>query len=230
MSLYNRVELTKRTLDNLFLFSGENFKLWLINDGSSDETSDYIGNLQPYGFCKSIEVKDYKESIGKAKRLNEFLKNINYDYCCIVDNDVLLPLNWLFNGISILKKYNQVGMVSVNVEGYHGPVKFHPVKGTEDFLLTTVIGGACLLFDQFVKKEIKILCEDYGRYGHEDAHITHQVRVKGKYVVCLPKFGIHLGEKDFYTDDWSKKYFEWKTKSFNDGLTVLMNNCSKLSK
>lgn len=224
MSIYNRLELTKKTLDQLFCFSGEKFNLWIADDGSDNDMKKFLSSLKPYGFCESIELKLYNESVGKAKRLNEFLNNKDYDFCCIVDNDVLLPPSWLKDGINLLKKYDQIGIVSVNVEGYYGGVQFRPIEGTKECLLSPVIGGACLLFGDFVKKEIKNLCEDYGRYGHEDAHITFQTWKKGKIVVCLPNFGIHLGlENDFFNEKWNKDYFSWKKESFNKSLSLIQD-------
>jgi len=228
MSVYNRLELTKKTIDQLFSFSGDKFNFWVVDDGSSSDTKEYLNNLKPYGFCESIELTCYDNSIGKAKRLNQFLNNRDYDFCSIVDNDVLLPPNWVKDGIKILKKYHQVGIVSVNVEGYYGPVQFRPIEGIKEFLLAPVIGAACFLFSDFVKNNIKNLCEDYGRYGHEDAHIASQVWKKGKLVVCLPSFGIHLGlGPEFFNDEWTKNYFSWKKENFDKNLNLINNFTDK---
>lgn len=229
MSLYNRVDLTKKTIEHLMDFSGEKFHLWIVNDGSSDSTKDYLETLESRNFCESVTIKNYDDSQGKAKRLNEFFDHHSYDFCSVVDNDVLLPLDWLAKSIRILSDKEEVGMVGVNVEGLNGGVKMQGIPGVTEYYNTACIGGACLTFGKTFKESIKRLCEDYGRYGHEDAHMTFEMRSLGKLVVCLSDFGIHLGDNSFHkkVDSWGEEYVQWKLDRFNESKSKLLDNYSK---
>ncbi|MEY3311290.1 MAG: hypothetical protein RL348_623 [Bacteroidota bacterium] len=230
ISLFNRVDLTRRTLEHIFDYSGEKFELFLYNDGSTDDTDKYIRSLQPKNFCTKIHYFSYDNSVGKAKRLNEFLRKEEYDFCSLIDNDVILPIDWLNKSIKILKMYNEVGIVAVNVEGFSGNVIFHAINEKLDFFNTSCIGGACLTFNKFFKEKIKILCEDYGRYGHEDAHVTHQMRKLNKLVVCLRDFGIHLGDTNMQIklDKSNEDYINWKVNESNASKQKLLENMSKM--
>ena len=115
-------------------------------------------------------------------------------------------------------------MVGVNVEGLNGGVKMQGIPGVTEYYNTACIGGACLTFGKTFKESIKRLCEDYGRYGHEDAHMTFEMRSLGKLVVCLSDFGIHLGDNSFHkkVDSWGEEYVQWKLDRFNESKSKLL--------
>ena len=227
MSVHNRLHLTQKTLEQIFDFAGVSFNLWVVSDGSTDGTKEYFENLEPRGFCKNLEFTHFDQALGKAKRLNSFLEKKEYDYCTVIDNDVLLPVDWLEKSNDILERYkDHVGMCCVNVQGLIDRIKVRDVD-VEDFLVAEAIGGACTTWGSFVRDNITLFCEDYGRYGHEDAHITQQVRSLNKAVVCLREFGIHLDDRlqdSKYDTDWDKKYKKMKDKFATEGRPKLIKN------
>ena len=230
MSVFNRLNLTKKTIEHNMDYAGVPFELWITDDGSEEDTKEYIKNLKASGWCKKIRYVLYSESLGKAKRLNEFLLEKNYDYCATIDNDVILPVNWFKKCINALQE-ESFGMCGVNVEGLSGRVIIQDIPNQNVFF-TNCIGGACLVWGSFVRDNITTFCEDYGRYGHEDAHITYEVRVRGKHVVCLKDFGIHLDclyENNDEDSDWQKWYKDRKEEDFNKGLSKLQENIKKIN-
>jgi len=233
MSVHNRLKLTKKTIEQTFDFAGAEFVLWVVSDGSTDGTKEYFEALKPWGFCKDIQFKHFDAAKGKAKRLNAFLEKKDYDYCTVIDNDVLLPVDWLEKSIDILDRYKeQVGMCCVNVQGLIDRITVKDVDVPE-FLVAAAIGGACTTWGSFVRDNITLFCEEYGRYGHEDAHITQQVRTLNKAVVCLRDFGIHLDdrfEKSKYDSDWDTKYKKMKEDFAVKGRPVLIRNAQNMMK
>jgi len=234
MSIHNRLSLTKKTLEQVFDFAGVDFTLWVVDDGSTDGTNEYFETLTPSGFCKNIEFTRYVEPKGKAKRLNVFLKEKDYDYCTVIDNDVLLPVDWLNKSVDILERYEgQVGMCCVNVQGLVDRIKVREAPGNPDFLIAAQIGGACTTWGSFVRDNITLFCEDYGRYGHEDAHITHQVRTLDRAVVCLREFGIHLDDrlkKSESDSEWDKEYKQMKDEAAQAGKPTLIENSQRMQR
>ena len=233
MSVHNRLKLTKKTLEQIFDYAGMDFTLRVVSDGSTDGTKEYFESLEPHGFCKKIKFTHFDEAEGKAKRLNSFLRKKEYDYCTVIDNDVLLPVDWLHKSVDILDRYaGQVGMCCVNVQGLIDRIKVRDVE-VPDFLLASQIGGACTTWGGFVRDNITVFCEDYGRYGHEDAHITQQVRTLDRAVVCLREFGIHLDDRlkeSDYDTDWDVDYKKMKRKFAKDGKELLIENADRMQK
>ena len=233
MSVHNRLKLTKKTIEQTFDFAGADFVLWVVSDGSTDGTKEYFETLKPWGFCKDIQFKHFDTAKGKAKRLNAFLEKKDYDYCTVIDNDVLLPVDWLEKSIDILDRHKeQVGMCCVNVQGLIDRITVKDVDVPE-FLVAAAIGGACTTWGSFVRDNITLFCEEYGRYGHEDAHITQQVRTLNKAVVCLRDFGIHLDdrlEKSKYDSDWDTEYKKMKGDFADKGRPLLIRNAQNMMK
>ena len=233
MSVHNRLKLTKKTLEQIFDYAGMDFILWVVSDGSTDGTKEYFESLEPWGFCKKIEFTHFDEAEGKAKRLNSFLAKKDYDYCTVIDNDVLLPVDWLEKSVDILDRYEgQVGMCCVNVQGLISRIKVRDVDVPE-FLIAAQIGGACTTWGSFVRDNITLFCEEYGRYGHEDAHITHQVRTSGRAVVCLREFGIHLDDRLKNSDrdtEWDVEYKKMKQKFADEGKSLLIKNSQRMQR
>ena len=230
MSIYNRPRLTKQTIEHMREYAGIPFKLWIVDDGSEQETKDYLASLKPEGYCEEVELVTYTDSVGKAKRLNEFLVKKDYDFCCVLDNDVLLPVDWLKNCVRALVEDEGIGLACVNVEGINPRVILKDY-GNSDRLLAYTIGGACMVWGDFVRDNITTFCEDYGRYGHEDAHFTQETRARGKAVIVLKEFGIHLDDRHIVRDsdsEWDKEYKKMKNDWAVSGVDTLRINMYKL--
>lgn len=226
MSLYNRVDLTEQTVTSLFNSAGFSFDLFFIDDNSTDNTFEYIKNLQATNYCTSISYIKNKENLGKAKNINFVLRDLydkKYDYFCILDNDVLLPNSWLSNSISILKNDHSVGICSVLVEP--NLIKDNPNSFSfeKNYINTLLMGGACLVWGNHVKENLGLLCTDYGRYGHEDADFTFRCRFLGKKTVFLHDLGAHIGEDNHFKDD---PYRKMKTFEFEKSKQLLYQNIS----
>jgi GT2 family glycosyltransferase len=229
MSTYNRVDLTKKTIDNICNSAGTDFDLYLIDDNSSDETKNYLSSLQPFNFCKSINIKYNTENLGKAKNLNYWLKhvyNLDYSHYCVMDNDVLLPKNWLVKTTSTVKNNSEVGICSVLVETdlitkYKDRFVF-----TSKYIDSNLMGGPCMVWGTDVKDKIGLFCEDYGKYGHEDADFTFRCQLLGKKTVYIHDFGEHTGEDN--TPEMHKTIYRIeKTKLFESSKGLLFDNIFK---
>jgi GT2 family glycosyltransferase len=227
MSLYNRVHLTEQTINNLFDSAGVSFDLFFVDDNSTDSTFQYIKNLQPDKYCTSISYIKNDSNLGKAKNINSILRDVyskEYDYFCVLDNDILLPKSWLSTSISILKHDPFVGICSVLVEPNlikDNPTSFNFEK---NYINTALMGGACLIWGSYVKEHLGLFCTDYGRYGHEDADFTFRCRFLGKKTVFLHNLGSHIGEDNLLKDD---PYRKMKTFEFEKSKSLLFTNIEK---
>lgn len=90
MITYNRLEYTKKALEALF-FSRDR-KIFIIDNGSTDGTQDYIMSQQ-WSYTWNITFN--KTNLGIAGAMNQFLeKTKNFEWVGKVDNDTIVPEDW----------------------------------------------------------------------------------------------------------------------------------------
>jgi len=90
---HNQQASTKRCIDSLFKYTKEDYVLCLVDNGSTDNTLDYMKDLVNKNEDKKIQIFENKENLG-------FVKANNYVMEQRSDNDILL----LNNDIEILKE------------------------------------------------------------------------------------------------------------------------------
>ena len=112
---YNKLEqATKPYLDSLYKFTDENsFDLVIVDNASSDGTVEYIKD-----FAKThnnLTLIENHENSGYAGGNNiglKFVKDKDYEYVGLLNNDILLTPNWLENTIKGFDIDESVGMLS----------------------------------------------------------------------------------------------------------------------
>lgn len=108
-SVFNCLEMTKRTLPILIAEVKENTEIIVVNDGSTDGTKDWLETID------DITIIDCKKNLGiagsqnKAIQLCEYRK---YDYILFHDNDVIMKKDWINKLRKFLDENKKVGIVS----------------------------------------------------------------------------------------------------------------------
>lgn len=225
MVTYNRLDLTKQTLDNLFETTDHPFNLIIIDNNSTDGTSDYIldycsDKLSDGSFFKGFELKKNEKNEGIAVARNQALKLSKDDWLSTIDNDVLLPKGWLTSCINILQKNPKFGMLGVNMENVSYPiVKNGSLEWQEK--PRGNLGTACTVFNRSLHKMLGFFNTEYGLYGEEDADFGMRARVLGMRMGYLKENGRHIGEGD---NDIGE-YRRFKTESHKNNLKRFNENC-----
>lgn len=224
---YNRLELTKQMLSNLFEVTDYPFDIVFVDNASADGTVDYI-----YRYCgdmvgnhphfKGFSVQPNGENVGIAHGRNQALLAAKGEWLSTLDNDVILPKGWLTECISILKENPTYGMIGVNFEKETFPLVKngsnewqHKPRGN--------LGTACTVFNRSLHKLLGFFNTEYGLYGEEDADFGMRVRVAGFKLGYLKANGTHIGEGENDVGE----YREFKTACHKANLAKFNRNCGE---
>lgn len=226
MVTYNRLELTSKTLDNLFKVTNYPFELIIVDNCSLDDTIKYLNEYLPKinnKYFLKFKIVPLNENKGIAIGRNVALKHADNKskYLSTIDNDVLLPEDWLSKCVNIISKVPKYGMIGVNFEGANFPIQTyddlevqHKKEGN--------LGTACMVFTRQLHQMIGYFNHlDYGKYGLEDSDFGFRARVAGFNLGYIKEDGIHLGVGDHDQGE----YRQFKTDEHNKYLKIFYNNC-----
>lgn len=224
MVCYNRLELTKKTIENLISTTfGIDYNLIIIDNGSTDGTVEYLECLTG-GNWNLLDIKFNKTNLGIGIARNQGLclaEKYNPDYYCTIDNDVCFPNNWLAEAVDILERNRDFGSIGVNFEDTMYPLEVH---GGKEFQVKREgnLGTACTVFSKNIKKMLGYYNIEFGLYGHEDAdwgfRLNKVLKLKLGYI---KEPGIHIGsgENDI------GEYREFKTQAAKKSLNKFYLTC-----
>jgi GT2 family glycosyltransferase len=180
--------MTVRCVDQAINAANFPLELLCIDNGSTDRrVIDYIAGLPQKRFHAQSPV-----NVGIAKGINRLLDKAVGDYLCIVDNDILLPDNWLANLVKASDTVPDSGLIGIpwnlDQSAYQENKTFdgiliHPhwaVNGTK-------------FFKRAVFEKIGFMCEEYGVYGNEESDYNYRAGLAGFYNFYIDAKSSHLG-------------------------------------
>lgn len=224
----SKYDLIVKVLNNIPDYAGVDYTLFVMNDGVEDSRIDsFLKNYKPRDFCKKIVVTS-RENRGITNSLNELLDQVDssYDYICLLDLDIFLPVYWLKKCISVLNDFDQVGVCGVLVEDYLNFNTSLGIMQTKDNVLfcnVPSIGGACLVFRA---EELKAYRWDETLTSdHIDAYILTRYNMDGKGHVAILDRGFH--PRDEYE---SEEFIKMKRERFEKELPIFYDIINKLKK
>ena len=152
--VYNRRNLVKTTIDSILAQTYKNFEVIIVDDGSTDNTGDYIKKEVAHPQIRYF----YKKNEERAAARNFGLDKASGNYAVFLDSDDLMESNYLSTLADIIRTHPDQGMVATKYnfifpDGDQVPSPMQPLKeGFYDFnffLQGNVLGcNICLkLFD-----------------------------------------------------------------------------------
>lgn len=226
MVTYNRLDLTRQTIDRLYKSTKVPFELVVVDNGSTDGTVEYLASLQA-DLAKTAAIHPicFSENKGIAYGRNtalQFAARGNCEWYVTIDNDVLLPDNWLEDCINILSKNKNYASIGVNFEEVD-----YPVITKNDCTFQNKpkgnLGTACMVFNRSLHKLLGYFSMEYSSfYGLEDSNFGMRVRVAGFKLGYIKENGIHLGVGEHDKGE----YREFKTKEHNKYLDKFNADCA----
>ena len=228
MVTFNRLDLTKKTIEELFKNTKRPFNMVVVDNGSEDDTVPYltdrlssaVNNTSLNDFTIINNNKNLGIAIGRNKCLLASAK-WNDQWLATIDNDVILPNGWLSKCIESLEKNKNFGAIGVNFEKSTFPII--EKNGCKiQFKKQGNLGTACMVFNRKLHKLLGFFnYADYGKYGEEDSDFGMRVRVAGFSLGYIEENGKHLGEGDMDAGS----YREFKTASHKNNLKKFNENC-----
>ena len=100
MPTHNRVELLKKAVDSVVAQTYQNFKLFIVNDGSCDNTLQYLKSLTD----PRISYISHEHPKGACVSRNEAIVNLNTELVTGLDDDDIFLPNRLAD---LLANYNE---------------------------------------------------------------------------------------------------------------------------
>lgn len=224
MVTYNRLDLTKQTLNSLWETTKEPFQLVVVDNGSSDGTIEYLQNMQKTAPMK-MHIVPLQENQGIAVGRNIALREANKlgtKWFCTIDNDVKMPDGWLGECVDILTSNKGYGAIGVNME----ITNIYPLVTKGGFKFQDKpqgnLGTACMVFRKQLHQMIGYFTTEYGMYGEEDADFGMRARVAGFKLGYIERMGTHIGADE----DEKSEYRKFKTKQHADNLALFRKNCA----
>lgn len=210
-------------LESLFENTDSEYRLIIIDNGSTDGTKDWLEDLKdeikiPYHL--HLNSENMGIAIGRNQGLllsNRF--GADDEHLCTIDNDIELPKNWLSKCLDLVTDTPRLA-IGINFEGVDYPVVIRHGK-TFHKKMEGNLGTACSLFHRELHKKIGFFTTEYGLYGEEDADFYFRARMAGWEIGYLPGKGTHFGEGELDVGE----YREFKTKQHRDNLKKFQQNC-----
>lgn len=197
---YNRWDYSEQCLPNIRETASDKipYTITVVDNGSSDGTPEKLKEMYKDGIIDNLVL--LKENIGVAKAQNiGWQLNIDAPYYAKIDNDVLFEKKgWLDGVINTFTKSTGVGALGYQCTEDNANYPISSENGVSYRVKNGNIGGACFFVPKHVNEELGFWCEDFGKYGEEDADYGMRITVSSRKNCYMVDRTImkHLPEKD----------------------------------
>src|SRR3989344_6053610 len=116
---WNGKKFIKDCLNAVFKQTHKKFKVYLVDNGSTDGSSDFVNKIFPQ--TKIIQLdKNYGFAKGNNVGIKEAFKDKSIKYIVCLNNDTIVDKNWLKEMVKTAGSNNKIGAV--------GSVSLYPNK------------------------------------------------------------------------------------------------------
>jgi len=240
ITTYNRLNLTKKTFETTLKNAGCKYNLIIVDNASMDGTVEWLNsNLKTFDL-QNYHVAPLNKNMGIAYGRNLGLKICDEhfpdtDFLCTLDNDVVLPDNWLIRCCNVLKSMDKIVACGINLEDRQYPkTKLRLINGEYETIQIKPLGNlgtAAMVFSAASRNRLGFF-ENYECYGHEDALWGFRLRqISGGNLTYLEEPGIHLGVEAEDSGEYRQmknKYWDINMKKFERDIRLYANGIKPL--
>jgi len=204
MTVRERSELTRRSLDALLERTSQNVGFIVIDCGSKGSAPDYPYALLRHGriqklICNATDTIPQWQKSYAIRQAVDALRAEDYQYFAWIDNDVQVMTGWLQAALKVLTEIPEVDICSVHNDKIQE--KLHPTVETRRLGRITVrlkrsANGAVWVVrkDFFKKWALPPIGEGITQKGTEDWHYSNMMRKHGKMIAVVDGFSDHIGQ------------------------------------
>lgn len=204
---FNRIKSTKLCIENIMIYSIKPFELIIINNGSNDDTKEYLTQFsRKYDNVKIINNKD---NLGLINAYNQGINAARGEYYLFMHNDIVTTEGWLCRMLAVGNFYKNIGIIGprsnaalgsqlVKDVPHHSELQIQAFAGKMAIKFAKMgfysdrVGGFCML----VKKELIVKIGGFNpRYkflGFENDFCLRAIKAGYKIAVCSDVFVYHI--------------------------------------
>jgi N-acetylglucosaminyl-diphospho-decaprenol L-rhamnosyltransferase len=187
--VFNQLHYTQGCLEGLRRTVPAETKIVIVNNGSTDGTSDFLRQQQ------GITVIDNKENRGCAASWNQGIKVFPAEWTVILNNDVLLPAGWLDALLSSAKEL-QCQVISPGIR--EGEMNYDLEAYAREFVTRMagvarhdVATGICFMVHRTVFERAGEFDENFRIGQFEDSDFFLRARLAGFRLATTGRSFIH---------------------------------------
>ncbi len=213
---YNQLGYTRLTIDSIRKHTKAAYEIIVVDNASSDGTVDYLKSQ------KDIRTIFNKENVGFPAGCNQGMEIVKGDYIVLLNNDVIVPDEWLEGLIECAESHPSIGIVgpmSNRVSGFQmeREVKYKKINRMHEFaasyrrkyrkvwMETPRVAGFCMLIKRTVLDKVGGLDAAFGIGNCEDDDFCMRTGLAGfKIAIAGDVFIHHFGSRSFGKDGLEK--------------------------
>jgi len=220
---YNGLEYLSDCLTSLLNldYSKEDYKIFLVDNASTDDSLGYVKNNFP-----EIEIIEIQKNLGFAGGNNIGLEKVlaeNFDYVCLINQDTISDSGFLKELVKTAETDEKIAAVQPRIMLYPEKEKVNSLGNSIHFLgfgfcsggyqkfagnlepkEIAYASGAAVLIKTSVLKQIGLFDPDFFMY-HEDLDLGWRMRLAGYKILVVPSAVIY--HKYQFSKSIKKYYF-----------------------
>ena len=190
---YNRLELTKQTIERLIETTTVRHNFIFVDNGSQDGTREYLKSIKHSTNAESVNYVFNPSNYGVAGGRNSGLKIATGDYLMTIDDDILVPEHYDKHLIEVCDNIKDIGITGICVEKIKR-TSIQSIDGIDVRVKSGNLGGACLCMPRKTFNKVGYFRPDF-IYGIEDVDLHIRLSVlKLRSVYILP-LGKHIDKR-----------------------------------
>ena len=175
---YNKIDVTKQFLTQLFDNTYKNYHLVIVDNGSTDGTAEFLDQIDRDNV--HIISLDYNSGVIDGRNIGyERSKHLDYDYLLFLDNDQFVEKEWLEQHIDFMKDggYDVLGVEAWKMSDNFRPINM-VVSPTGPF---TYVGAGGMIIKRNVVEKIGLFDLGFSPMYFEDPDFCFRCNKNGFY-------------------------------------------------
>jgi hypothetical protein len=113
---YNGKHLLKTCLDSVFKQTYRNYEVILVDNGSSDDSVEFVGDNYPL-----VKIIKNKQNVGNSEGFNVGIEISKGKYIATLDNDTRVRPDWIENLVKVAEMDDKIGICGSRQLNFYQP-------------------------------------------------------------------------------------------------------------